>query len=320
MYKKVLLLLVVFLPTFSLGDGGEVSINSPQGKVCDDCEDNIHWYQQESLKAQRWKEDPPELPSPLICNKETPKLSCSGNDLRIENELLEFVGLVYVMVYLEVDDRISNPWRFALQRIRKATQTFQRSGVPVQFIVAGIGTRDNGNKSMQGILTDLRGRAGKISRDTGADLVIGLLPEYWGYWQNCGQAVLGVGMAYPMTSVTACYGGTTLEHEIGHSFGLHHDEYQGGQPAVDVGRGYLPSGDRQKGKGTIMAYADKRIPFFSSPKVVVDGIVYGSESVDAVSALNDMLGNVAMAHERYIEQYVETIYELSADGMGVVND
>lgn len=311
MFQKTVLMLLVLFPAISFSDGGEIPLNSPAGKVCDNCSDNIHWYQQESLKAERWREDPPFIHDPVICNLDDKTIGCSGYELSGPRELYEFVGLVYVMVYIEVDDRIKEPWRFALQKIRRATQTFQRSGVPVQFVVAGIKTVDNGDKAMQTILNDLRSRTNEITEETGADLIMGLLPPsnliFGPTFKYCGLASVGRGYAWPNVSVTACYDRYTLEHEIGHNFGLMHDSGAvgggGTNPFLYVGRGYIPpTGDR----GTIMAYADKRVPFFSSPKVEVDGVVYGSEDHDAVSALNDALGNVAMAHETYMESRAQS--------------
>lgn len=297
---RIVGLIILCVSSVSLADPGSVPLNSPPGKVCDGCEDNIHWYQQETLKAERWREDPPTLPEPLVCNSEDYTRSCNGYELAPSRELYSFPGLVYVMIYIEVDDRINNPWRFALKQVREASQTFQRSGVPVQFIVAGIETVDNGNLGMQGILNSLRYRAGEISRRTGADLVVGLLPSFWGYWSHCGLANVGRGNAFPGTSVTACYDRYTFAHELGHNFGLMHDA-GGPSPFVETGRGYIaPSG-----KGTIMAYADRRVPFFSSPKLSLKGEIFGTDEQDAVTALNEALGNVAMAHENYMKRYEE---------------
>ena len=297
--RLVALLTAMFCSTV-LAEPGQVDLSSAPGKVCEGCDDNIHWYQQESLKAERWADDPPKMPEPVICNEQDTSISCNGKQMTSGRELREFPGLTYVMVYIEVDNRIQNPWRFAISQIRKANNVFQRSGVPVQFLVTEIATVDNENNGMITILRDLAGRAQPISERNGADLVIALLPEIWGYWGYCGVANIGNLNPWPKASVTACYrnGSNTLAHEIGHSFGLMHDI--GDSTIVQGAVGYShPESQR----GTIMSYTTPRIPFFSSPKLKYQGLTYGSHEADAVSALNDALGNVAMAHEYMMENY-----------------
>lgn len=291
---KVLALLAIMAGAIASPEPGEIPLNSPPGPVGGDGTDNIHWYQQESLNGELYEADPPKMPEPLICNETDQSVACSGKMLRSNRELYEFPGLVYVMVYVEVDERIHEPWRFALKQIRKVNRTYQRSGIPVQFLVAAMDTADVAHFSITGYLNNLRGRAGTISRRTGADLVIGLLSDRYRYsW--CGLANVGSGYGYPQTNVTACYSKHTLAHEIGHSFGLMHDA-GGGVPFVEGGRGY-----KIGESGTIMAYANSRIPFFSSPKLKYKGKIYGNDRTDAVTALKDALGNIAMAHESMLK-------------------
>jgi len=298
--KTIALLTAMMASLSSSSEPGHISLDSPPGPVGGEGTDNIHWYQQESLKGQRWSDDPPKMPEPVICNEEDTMISCNGKQMTAKRELREFPGLTYVMVYIEVDDRIQNPWRFAIHEIRKLNNMYQRSGVPVQFLVTEIVTVDNKNNGMLTILRNLAGRAIPISERNGADLVIALLPEYWGYWEYCGVANIGTLNPWPKASVTACYGndGTTLAHEIGHSFGLMHDI--GDSTLVESAVGYSHP---ESNKGTIMSYTTPRIPFFSNPKLKYQGHTYGSYESDAVSALKDALGNIAMGHEYMMENY-----------------
>lgn len=294
---KVLGILAIFLGAFASSEPGEIPLNSPEVPVGAEGTDNIHWYQQESLNGERYKEEPPNMPDPIICNQQNSYLSCNGKELRSYRELYEFPGLVYVMLYIEVDERIPRPWRFALKQVRELNRTFQRSGVPAQFLVAKIKTVDVTGLSITRYLDELRGRAGRLSRETGADLVIGLLSPTQRY-SYCGLANVGTLKAWPQTSVTACYNKSTLAHEVGHSFGLRHDKnVSGNPPFVEGGLGYKVDDSR----GTVMAYARKRVPYFSSPKLKIKNEIYGDEYTDAVTALKDALGNIAMAHERMMK-------------------
>jgi hypothetical protein len=271
---------------------GNVSINSPPGKVCEDCADNIHWYQQESIRSLRYAQNPPDMPQPFICNEADRKVSCSGRDMS-PYELYKFPGLVYVMLYIEVDADINNPWRFALNQVRKLNNTFQLSGVPVQFIVTEIKTVEWDGSSMVAQLNDLQGRMDEISRRNGADLGMKLLPDYFNTWRYCGVAKVGT-TSWPRASVTGCYSNNmTLAHEVGHNFGLRHDV--GDDTVIQGGVGYRLPEDNTR--GTIMTYAEKRIPFFSNPNTKYDGLIWGSEEANAAAVLNDTLGNIAMAHE-----------------------
>lgn len=292
---KVLGLLSMFMMAFARSsEPGEIPLNSPAGPVGGEGTDNIHWYQQESMKASRYAKTPPKMPAPIICNEEDTSVSCAGTPMRGTRELLEFPGLTYVLVYVEVDERIDEPWRFALAQLREATRTFQRSGVPVQFLVAEIKEVDVTNDgSMTSMLNDLRGRAEGISRRTGADLVMRLLSPSWA-WSYCGIAALGTLKSWPMASVTACYTRNTLAHEIGHNFGLLHDRFHGGNPYIEGGEGYITDDESM---GTVMSYAESRVPFFSSPKLSYRGRIWGDEYTDAASALRDALGTIAMAYE-----------------------
>jgi hypothetical protein len=298
---KVLGLLSMFMMAFARSsEPGEIPLNSPAGPVGGEGTDNIHWYQQESMRAERYADKPPKMPSPVICNPEDTSVDCYGTPMRGNRELLEFAGLTYVLVYVEVDDRIDEPSRFALAQLREATRTFQRSGVPVQFLIAEIKTVDvSEDGSMTSQLINLRGRAESISRRTGADLVIRLLSPSW-VWNYCGVAALGSLKSWPMASITACYTKNTLAHEIGHNFGLLHDRFRGGNPYIEGGVGYITDDESE---GTVMSYAGSRIPFFSSPKLLYKNRVWGDAETNAVNALRSALGTIAMAYENLPPSY-----------------
>lgn len=304
---RLTILSILFLTSITFASPGHISIYSPSGKVGDENTDNIHWYQQESLKASRYAEDPPDVPQPFVCNEDNRNVSCSGRDMS-PYELYKMPGLAYVMLYIEVDDAIREPWRFALSKVRKLNDTFQLSGVPVQFIVTEIRTVTWDGSSMVSQLNDLQGRMDAISRRNGADLGIKLLPDYFNTWRYCGVAKVGT-TAWPRASVTGCYSNNmTLAHEVGHNFGLRHDV--GDNTVIQGGVGYRLPEDSTR--GTIMSYAEDRIPFFSNPKTKYDGLLWGSEEANAVAVLNDTLGNIAMAHETMMDSS-QNLVELDAD-------
>jgi hypothetical protein len=127
----------------------------------------------------------------------------------------------------------------------------------------------------------------------------------------CGWGSVGLYPAYEYTTpriVLTCedsesqleysYGPTAVPHEFGHVFGLAHESSSNNSldPHLSFGRGYI--NDSQDGS-TIMATQGNRVPFFSSPFALYDGLYLGEpDVVNAVEALNQAAANVALYWER----------------------
>ena len=124
------------------------------------------------------------------------------------------------------------------------------------------------------MITNASGIAGQFAQDravaTGADqtvLIVGGNRDYSGLaWSPGNQAIILWAASY-----------LTLAHELGHNFSCQHDRQTKG--AAD-GDGLFCYGHRfidQHGRdtGTIMSYAGFRLPYFSNPAVIIDGIALG---------------------------------------------
>jgi len=119
-------------------------------------------------------------------------------------------------------------------------------------------------------------------------------------WNGCGVAKkFSASSQYPV-GITACYSNRDVAtwdpeqtisteyifaHEIGHQFGLEHDEPNATSTPLITG-GYGLQVDETY--GTIMSYAKTRVPYYSNSKLQINGIRYGNKNTDAVKALNEM--------------------------------
>lgn len=127
-------------------------------------------------------------------------------------------------------------------------------------------------------------------------------------WNACGVGRKFNGTNYPV-GITACYGSHDvaawdpeqtisteyiMEHELGHQFGLEHDEPNAsGRPFIEGGHGY----QQDPIYGSIMSYAKIRVPYYSNPDLTVKGIKNGSETANAARALNAVAPKLSMNFE-----------------------
>ena len=157
------------------------------------------------------------------------------------------------------------------------------------------------------------------------------------------------GIAYLMTNVsqgfeadafsvcnTGCVsGGFTLEHEIGHNMGCHHDrDNAGGQGAYEFSYGHRFNGDNTVQYRTIMSYSPgERIPYFSNPNILYQGQPTGVPAGDPLSADNAQTHNLTAAtvstfrpaaagspgspHSWKAPDYIQPLDVLSGDQFGV---
>jgi Metallo-peptidase family M12B Reprolysin-like len=135
---------------------------------------------------------------------------------------------------------------------------------------------------------------------TGADLVSVIV----------GQGTDAAGIAYLMGSLSTGYasqafsvshrsyiqpGFLTFAHEIGHNMGCHHDySATGGSPGLfDYSHGFIFTGKDKVGYKTILAYGgNKRIPYYSSPKLKYAKVTIGNKTQADNARTIDLAANV----------------------------
>ncbi|MEP4485500.1 MAG: reprolysin-like metallopeptidase [Halioglobus sp.] len=289
-------LLLTFGSGYSLGK--DVPIDSQPGNY--EGADNIHWYQQDSLKGADFNSNDPRHGDYRICNSSNTFATCEGDALSRSKTLYEGMGLFDVQTVVIVDDRLEFGHRNALQSIRKANRVFENSGVPIRLVVAHIETRqlyplgdlynvfDHFNDSETEALASMYQ----------ADLLF--VSGFYDYGnQQCGMANLGHGSFTPVV-ISACdqfEGYYMLAHEVGHTLGLDHDSAHssGTSPYLDYGRGICVKGCST---GTVMSYGIPHVPFFSSPELSINGYKLGSAaSSDATRAAQQMAISLALNWE-----------------------
>ena len=200
---------------------------------------------------------------------------------------------VAVVLHPSWGEDTGEPWREAIAWIREAEDIFNNSGVPIRFIIEHIEVVEDLPDSKESAYYHV---SGSDYAKYGADLLIILLPHY-SIDRLCGIASVGRSNYYGgvLKSASGC-SPFTLAHELGHNFGLQHDFKE----ADEANRGYCIKGSSGSAdtcsRGTIMAYARSRVPFFSS-LYEYEKEPLGDETHNARDYLNKVKTGRALAWE-----------------------
>lgn len=242
-----------------------------------------HWYSLRTMKGKEYWNDPALLVD--IIKNEDGTYSMVG-------ETPISLTLVLSQDYYPDDE----PWRRAINMVRETEQMFRNSGVPIRFIIEEIITWNDMADGTRSAFEQLRSKTSSIAAKTGADLVVGLKPHYFGD-AACGVASLGkVDWYWPLPSMTSC-NSTTLAHELGHNFGLYHSF----NPGREGFKGYCrPPSDPNEydcAEGTIMSYSQNRLKFFANKNAQYRDKPLGTDDHDAVEFLNKVKTGRGLAWE-----------------------
>ncbi len=254
-------------------EAGMIPFDSPVGEIGG----RGHWYTLRTMRGSLYWDDP----------------AVSSDVTRGEDGGLRYLGEAPVSLALVLHPDWyagDEPWRRAIDWVRQAEQMFRNSGVHVRFLIESIetlnGMPDTKREAYDFVPYDA------IAKRTGADLVVGLMPHYFG------DALCGIARLNGRRSMSGC-GPKTLAHELGHNFGLQHAH----APAGYEGRkGYCvdPYADAEDcNKGTLMSYASSsgRIPLFAANGYSFDGEPMGTEDHSAVDFLRQAVIDAAMRWE-----------------------
>ena len=305
------------LQTLVAGAQSNVPIDSPRGSYVG--AENIHWYQQKSLRVSDNEGLPPSSGTPWLCNSDNDAVDCFGSALAEPQDMYFAAGTVPVQVALVIDSRRSPefdfPFRRGLDAIRRANDSLRRSGVNARLFVTEI---EFFEFDARGYSFDALAIADRLfdedldflqtlSDESRADIIVFLRNTVGQDIDVCGVATLGVGPARVFAvpySVLTCEDSERLQfpsarlvssHEIGHIFGLVHPEESSAAPALEFGRGHISP---DTGAATIMASGRIDVPFFSSPFLLYDGEFHGvSDRAFSTQAMNQMAATVALYWE-----------------------
>ena len=282
MIRYALLTVAILYSSLTSSEAGMIPFDSPVGEIGG----RGHWYTLRTMKGLDYWLDPPEFTD--IQQDDEGYYSIAGEPP---------ITMVIVLHPGFYKDR--EPWRRAIDWVRQAEQIFRNSGVPLRFVINHIETWQQMPSTKQAALEAMdETQYSKYE----PDLLVMLLPSYFGADPLCGIAQLGDPTYYGgiLKSASGC-DPETLAHELGHNFGLLHD-FDSIRFDDIVRRGYCVkgvSGDFDTcNRGTIMAYATYRYPFFSNRQYTVDdGEPLGDEEHDAVEYLNRVKGGLSLAWE-----------------------
>ena len=272
LYKILVPFALIFTLSSASADSPFPDINEEPSKFA-----KTHWWRWDTMKGSDFWNDPPPV-SDINQN--------SDGTYSVNGEVPISLALVLHPAFGG-----DEPWRKAISWIRQAEQMFRSSGVPVRFIIESIEIDQDMPDTTRAAFNALE------PRRNGADMTVGLIRHIYGDGL-CGVANLGSYNYYggSIKSMSGC-DPITLAHELGHNFGLVHDF----NPTNRGERGYCVKGTSGSHetceKGTIMAYAMNRIPFFSSAEFKYEGQVIGDEDADATSYLRKTMTGRALAWE-----------------------
>ena len=278
MIRYALLAIALLYSSLTSSEAGMIPFDSPVGEIGG----RGHWYALRTMKGDLFWEDPPVFTD--IRENEDGTYSIAGEPP---------IAVVIVLHPEFYPNR--EPWRRAIDWVRQAEQMYRNSGVALRFVINHIETWDEMPDTKERALNAMD--SSQYSKYE-ADLLIMLLPHYFAD-PLCGVAQLGSSTYYGgiLKSASGC-SPVTLAHELGHNFGLMHDKSPDRNLTLGSGpddyvsaRGYCYKGTSGSfescNRGTIMAYATYRTPFFANRNFTVDGgDPLGDETHDAVEYLN----------------------------------
>jgi len=265
----MLLALKVFFVQQAQAEAGMIPMDSPVGEIGG----RGHWYTLRTMKGADYWDDP-----------------AVTSDIRKNDDgTYSIMGEAPISVALVLHrdwDSGREPWRRAIDWLRQAEQMYRNSGVPVRFIIEHIETWDEMGDTKRSAYDGLKRRD---YSQYGADLVIGLMPHYFG------DGLCGIASYSNGVSVSGC-DPRTLAHELGHNLGLRHahDSNADGQKGYCISPN--PSAEACS-TGTLMSYASNRLPLFAANGFTYKGDPLGNEQHTAVEHLRESVVAAALRYE-----------------------
>lgn len=251
-------------------------------------------------------------------------VTCNGLESRETDYLIyNHPEIQTVRLGLFVDDRIQDKsGYFVYFQLHQLNTIFEKSGVNIRVeysFVQKVDVSSLSNDDIRDVFYELEdweysyifSDHRELIYETRTDFIHLFLDNNQD-WNGCGVArKFSKRYPYPV-GLTACYSNrdiatwdpdqsTSTEyifaHELGHQFGLEHDEPNASSLALIEG-GYGLQVDESF--GTIMSYAKNRVPYFSNSKLKINGKSYGNDNADAVRSLNELAPRLSRNFEEKI--------------------